>query len=137
MVTLTKDEKALVKAAKARRKAMRYFKTEEERNGLPIEIPVGRILAHNHVKHTVDMPDGENGFRCWTWPESQVPEHFMRCPCGWAGLPHYAWRDNVAATGGKCISVKQFEKISGFPIAEAIADAAEREQDERVPLVSL
>lgn len=58
---------------KARHDDMRYIK------GLypARKIPRGRILAHNRVMHTVDMPNGLNGFRCWTWREGLQPEHFV------------------------------------------------------------
>jgi hypothetical protein len=54
----------------------------------------GRVLAHNHVQHTIDMPNGLNGFRYWTWPKGKVPR---RCKCGWAGLPHYQLRSEDKA----------------------------------------
>jgi hypothetical protein len=62
------------------------------RFGVPRTIPAGRVLAHNHIRHTVDTPHGLNGFRCWTWPQGEVPRNFMHCECGWSGLPHYALR---------------------------------------------
>ena len=34
---------------------------------MPRKISQGRVLAHNRVRHTVDMPNGRNGFRCWKW----------------------------------------------------------------------
>jgi hypothetical protein len=65
----------------------RYF---NKPGGIPRTIPAGRVLAHNHVRHTKDMGHGINGFRCWTWPQDKVPRNFKRCGCGWSGLPHYA-----------------------------------------------
>jgi hypothetical protein len=62
---------------------------------LPRKVPAGRVLAHNHVRHTVDMQQGRNGFRAWTWPEEKKPQNFVRCSCGYAGLPHYAIRDHA------------------------------------------
>ncbi len=53
---------------------------------MPRKISQGRVLAHNRVRHTVDMPNGRNGFRCWTWPQGNVPRNFKRCKCGWSGL---------------------------------------------------
>jgi hypothetical protein len=75
--------------------------------GIPRSIPAGRVLAHNHVQHTVDMPHSENGFRCWTWPKDKVPRNFKRCKCGWSGLPHYRLRREIMrvdAQGDRCIS---------------------------------
>src|SRR5262245_57480673 len=54
---------------------------------VPRTIPPGRVLMHNHVQHTVDMSCGLNGFRCWT--DDKPPRGFVRCKCGYAGLPHY------------------------------------------------
>jgi hypothetical protein len=52
-------------------------------------IPDGRVLdAHNHVRHTINMTQSRNGFRAWTWPKEKKPRHFVRCNCGWSGLPH-------------------------------------------------
>ena len=58
--------------------------------GVARKVPPGRVLAHNHVRHTVDMLQGLNGFRWWTWPKEKVPSHFIACDCGYAGLPHVA-----------------------------------------------
>jgi hypothetical protein len=101
-------------------KKLRYWNGDT----FPRRVPDGRVLAHNHITHTIDMPNGLNGFRCWTWPLGKQPDDFMRCPCGWSGLPHYAHRDHITATGGKCISDEEFEKANGFTIAEAYDDLA-------------
>jgi hypothetical protein len=55
---------------------------------LPTRIAQGRILAHNEVDHSVNTTSGRNGFRAWTQPEP-APKGFLKCNCGWAGLPHY------------------------------------------------
>lgn len=65
------------------------------RLGVPRKVPTGRVLAHNHVRHAVDMPNGYNGFRCWTWEKGRQPKNFLRCECGWAGLPHFAHREHA------------------------------------------
>ncbi|MFK4725853.1 hypothetical protein ABIE89_006953 [Bradyrhizobium niftali] len=67
---------------------------------VPKSVGPGRVLCHNHVQHTRDMPCGLNGFRAWT--DTKPPKGFIRCPCGWSGLPHYALRQHVKATRGKC-----------------------------------
>jgi hypothetical protein len=69
-------------------------------NGLrvPKSIGRGRVLMHNHVQHTIDTPCGLNGFRAWT--DTKPPPHFIACPCGWSGLPHYAARDYVEELNG-------------------------------------
>ena len=63
---------------------------------LPKSIPAGRILAHNHVVHTLRTRSGTRGFRWWTWRQDEVPGNFESCPCGWSGLPHVANKHHVA-----------------------------------------
>ena len=60
---------------------------------VPKSVAAGRVLCHNHIRHTVDMPCGVNAFRAWT--DNKPPSGFVECPCGWSGLPHYAHRDHV------------------------------------------
>ena len=55
---------------------------------VPQSIGKGRALMHNHIRHSLDMPSGENGFRAWT--DDRPPLGFKRCGCGWSGLPHYS-----------------------------------------------
>lgn len=68
---------------------------------VPKAVPEGRILAHNHIMHTARTRHGVRGFRCWVWAPEDIPEHFAPCPCGWSGLPHYARKDHIEATGGR------------------------------------
>jgi hypothetical protein len=60
---------------------------------VPRSIPVGKVLMHNHVRHTADMPTGVNGFRAWI--SDAPPKNFVRCRCGWSGLPHYRMRGSM------------------------------------------
>ena len=62
---------------------------------MPRKIPEGRVLAHNKVQHGEDWPSGPNGFRWWIWPREKKPRDFLRCNCGWAGLPHFAAREHA------------------------------------------
>jgi hypothetical protein len=56
---------------------------------VPKTVGQGRVLMHNHVRHSKMMPCGRNGFRAWT--DTKTPgRHFKRCKCGWSGLPHYS-----------------------------------------------
>ena len=71
---------------------------------VPKSVKPGRKLMHNRVAHTADMPCGVNGFRAWT--DTKVPNGFVKCSCGWAGLPHYA------ASNGKCHTLKELERIA-------------------------
>ncbi len=48
---------------------------------------------HNHVIHGTHWPSGINGFRAWT--DDKTPPGFVLCPCGYAGLQHYARKDHV------------------------------------------
>jgi hypothetical protein len=116
---LTKAEER--RLDKARDEDMRYISGSPPLF-LPDKIPKGRILAHNHVMHTIDMPEGLNGFRCWTWREDLRPDNFVPCPCGWAGLPHYASREHIKTSGGKCETEKHFERRMGMTMAEILLD---------------
>jgi hypothetical protein len=60
---------------------------------LPRKVPPGKFLHHNHVIHGPGWGVGINGFRAWIAPKC-FPG-FVRCPCGWAGLKHYALKDHV------------------------------------------
>jgi hypothetical protein len=71
-----------------------------------------RVLAHNQVRHTADMHCGINGFRWWTWHRSQKPKHFVRCDCGWAGLPHF--RGDFTSKNYRCDSRSAVRKYSGW-----------------------
>jgi hypothetical protein len=62
---------------------------------LPRTITAGRVLMHNHITHGRGWGCGINGFRAWS--DVKPPPGFVLCPCGWAGLKHYARRDHVAA----------------------------------------
>ena len=62
---------------------------------VPKSVPKGRVLVHNHVIHGTHWPCGVNGFRAWT--STKPPPGFVPCPCGYAGLEHYAWAEFVKA----------------------------------------
>jgi hypothetical protein len=62
---------------------------------IPKKIPSGRVIAHNNILHGPNWPTGPNGFRAWTWTASKEHADFVLCPCGWAGLEHYAHKDAV------------------------------------------
>src|SRR6516225_7429553 len=52
----------------------------------PRMIPNGRVLVHNHTKHSKVTKVNLNGFRAWY----QKPnETLVPCKCGWARLAHY------------------------------------------------
>ena len=53
---------------------------------VPKEIPAGRVLVHNHVKHTTRTRSSVRGFRAWT---QKLSDRLAPCKCGWSGLPHY------------------------------------------------
>jgi hypothetical protein len=58
----------------------RYF------SRVPKVVPAGRIVVHNHIRHTADTPPGANGFRAWTTPEPNLTRDYAVVPCGcdWA-----------------------------------------------------
>jgi hypothetical protein len=64
-------------------------------SGVPKSVGKGRVLMHNHVIHGPNWPTGVNEFRAWT--DDKPPEAFAPCPCGWAGLSHYASEGHVQA----------------------------------------
>jgi len=66
---------------------------------IPRRITSGRVLMHNHVKHTPKTPCHYNGFRAWT--DIKPPDGFVECPCGWSGLTHYARRNHVERIAGR------------------------------------
>ena len=55
---------------------------------VPQKIPTGYVLCHNHIMHTNDMHCDVNGFRAW-FSLGKPPAGYVKCPCGWSGLPHY------------------------------------------------
>jgi hypothetical protein len=79
---------------------------------VPKSVNAGRVLMHNHVAHTQDTPCGVNGFRAWT--DTEVPLGFVKCPCGWSGLPHYADREHVQASEGKCATRAQIRRAGAL-----------------------
>jgi len=82
-------------------------RSREVRMGSPPKsIGADRVLAHNHVQHTVDMPHGMNGFRAWTWKKGEVPSGFVKCKCGYAGLPHL----HLRGASNKCVTWKEIHK---------------------------
>ena len=61
----------------------------------PRMIPKGRVLVHNHTKHSKVTKVNLNGFRAWY----QKPnETLIPCKCGWARLPHYIVNREIAAS---------------------------------------
>ena len=81
------QDRETAKQLQARLKRLAVRNTQNE---MPRSEPKrGRVLVHNHVMHTVDMYNGENGFRYWT---QKASPDLVRCKCGWSGLPHYRVR---------------------------------------------
>ena len=70
---------------------------------VPRSIGPGRVLMHNHVRHTVNMPNGVKGFRAWT--DTKPTPGFHKCGCGWSGLPHYSRMER----GYRCETMKALE----------------------------
>jgi hypothetical protein len=61
----------------------------------PRMIPKGRVLVHNHTKHSKVTKVNLNGFRAWY----QIPNETLEpCKCGWARMPHYVVNRDVAAS---------------------------------------
>ncbi len=56
-------------------------------------LPGGRVLVHNHVRHTTDFTQGQNGFRFWLQDcEDADAPPLVECRCGYAPghAMHYA-----------------------------------------------
>ena len=74
-------------------------------------LPNGRVLVHNHIAHTKDMPAGLEGFRFWT--QKAEPSRLVLCECGWQGVTHY----HVKGVGShKSLTHEEYEKRFGHPI---------------------
>jgi hypothetical protein len=66
---------------------------------VPRKLKAGRVLVHNHIVHTKDMPAGVNGFRFWTQKRAH---DVVPCKCGWQRVPHYrvcGWVQNSCYPG--------------------------------------
>jgi hypothetical protein len=60
----------------------------------PRMIPGGRVLVHNHTRHSKVTKVNLNGFRAWYQKPNETLEP---CKCGWARLPHYVVNREIAA----------------------------------------
>jgi hypothetical protein len=60
----------------------------------PRMIPKGRVLVHNHTKHSKVTKVNLNGFRAWYQKPNETLEP---CKCGWARLPHSVVNRDAAA----------------------------------------
>jgi hypothetical protein len=83
-------------------------------NKFPTSVPSGKVMMHNHVRHTIDMPLGLNGFRAWidTAPPN---EEFKPCHCGWSNLPHYSVRpDTPCLKAVKGMSKEEYEATKAW-----------------------
>jgi hypothetical protein len=72
---------------------------------IPKSVAPGRVLAHNHVEHTLTTRCGVNGFRAWTWAKADKPRNFTKCNCGWSGLPH------VAMGAFECVTEEELARL--------------------------
>jgi hypothetical protein len=73
-------------------------------------LPVGYVLAHNHIAHTKDMPVGLNGFRIWT--QKAETEGLELCKCGWQGVVHYHFKGGSHKSFTRAALEKRFgEKL--------------------------
>ena len=86
-VLMKEAKEALMKATKDGPHPIHYVSRR------PTKSKPGWVLAHNHVRHTVDMAIDRNGFRAW-WFYKSVPDAFKPCRCGWGTLPHVSASPN-------------------------------------------
>jgi hypothetical protein len=59
---------------------------------LPRTVRSDVFIWHNHIMHTTHTSHGERGFRYHYKYKPVNSRKFMRCKCGWSGLPHYSVR---------------------------------------------
>jgi hypothetical protein len=59
---------------------------------VPKTIRADVFIWHNHVMHTTGTGHGERGFRYRYEYKPVDYRKFVRCECGWSGLPHYSIR---------------------------------------------
>jgi hypothetical protein len=69
----------------------------------------GRVLVHNHVRHTASMAHGRNGFRCWTKIKRADLE---LCKCGWR--PDLGTHYRVKGVGTPNYRCEEEEVIAAF-----------------------
>jgi hypothetical protein len=62
---------------------------------LPRKVPDGKVLVHNHARHSKYTRTWTNGFRAWTQTSKAG---LIPCDCGWSGLPHYCVDPDKAAS---------------------------------------
>jgi hypothetical protein len=74
-------------------------------DSLPRTVRDDVFLWHNHIRHTDGMTQGMNGFRYRFAHKPVNYRMFMRCKCGWSGLPHYSVRGFGAQ---KCYPTEKF-----------------------------
>jgi hypothetical protein len=87
--------------------------------------PSGRVLVHNHIRHTATMPPGLHGFRIW-YDFRDNPQHFkllqkksnyrppkyIVCKCGWR--PDLGTHYRIEGVGSPNYRVDTPETISKF-----------------------
>ena len=72
------------------------------------------FIWHNHIMHTTHTSHGERGFRYRYEYKPVNSRKFMRCKCGWSGLPHYSVRGFGKQ---ECFSQLEIAKACGWPKA--------------------
>jgi hypothetical protein len=89
--------------------------------GLPKTVRPDVFLWHNHIMHTIDTGHGVRGFRR-RWGHKPVDYRvFMRCECGWSGLPHYSIRGHGKQ---KCHTAVEIAKVVDKAFAKIHARSA-------------
>lgn len=82
--------------------------------GLPRTVRRDVFIWHNQIMHTTHTGHGERGFRYRYGYKPVNHKKFMRCKCGWSGLPHYSVR---GFDKQECFSQLEIAKACGWPKA--------------------
>jgi hypothetical protein len=94
--------------------------------------PPNYLLAHNHVRHTPEFPNGMNGSRRFWIPPQWVNQGWSECSCGWGSKygVHYAraghvdwWKEQTARLGS-------LEAVHRYIIEELNREQAEGLKEE-------
>jgi hypothetical protein len=84
-------------------------------------IPKSYRLAHNHITHTPEFLNGDNGFRrFWIPPQWIRRQGWSKCPCGWwpelgvhyAATPHVEWWQSEIKQRGSLKAVHRYIRRS-------------------------
>jgi hypothetical protein len=92
MSTSTRTPKKTAKKTEAKNQPRPSSGDMEYLGYNPTEVPKGKIVVHNHIKHDKRTRIGVNGFRAWRKSKEALKlekGHYVRCECDWMDITHY------------------------------------------------